>query len=225
MNISGFIPFSTTDYPGALAAVLFCQGCPWRCRYCHNPHLQRFEEGTIMWDTVARFLRTRQGLLDGVVFSGGEPTAQSDLAERLVFVRELGYKTGIHTAGACFNGLLEALPHADWIGFDVKAMPNEYEKVTQTPDSGKNVRRCLEVIVAAGVECEVRVTVHPMLLSDVDVYNVAKLAFSIGISRFVLQRFRDKGCVDEELSSADRGQFSEELLKDLDSMFGSVLVR
>ena len=80
LRIGGVTPFSTTDWPGRLAAVLFLQGCPWRCGYCHNPHLQpaigpvaRDYPSTLAW------LEGRRGLLDAVVFSGGEPTAQAAL--------------------------------------------------------------------------------------------------------------------------------------------------
>ena len=77
LRIGGLTPLSTTDYPGQLAAAVFCQGCPWRCGYCHNPHLipATVKQG-IDWVEVMRFLERRRGLLDAVVFSGGEPTLQ-----------------------------------------------------------------------------------------------------------------------------------------------------
>ena len=80
LNVGGLTPFSTTDYPGMLAAVVFCQGCPWRCDYCHNPHLlPRKHPGGVEWSQVRDLLLRRQGLLDAVVFSGGEPTLQKEL--------------------------------------------------------------------------------------------------------------------------------------------------
>ena len=73
LRVGGLTPLSTTDYPGELAAVVFCQGCPWRCGYCHNPHLLSVRGASeIAWVDVLAFLRRRQGLLDAVVFSGGE---------------------------------------------------------------------------------------------------------------------------------------------------------
>lgn len=39
LQVGGITPFTTIDFPGRLAAVIFCQGCPWRCQYCHNRHL------------------------------------------------------------------------------------------------------------------------------------------------------------------------------------------
>ena len=71
LRVGGFVPLTTLDYPGRLACVLFCQGCAWRCRYCHNPALlcPRGEQ-EVPWAEVRAFLRRRQGLLDAVVFSG-----------------------------------------------------------------------------------------------------------------------------------------------------------
>ena len=74
LTIGGFTPLSTTDWPGKLAAVVFVQGCPWRCHYCHNVSLQdRASSQPSAWAQALRTLQRRQGLLDGVVFSGGEP--------------------------------------------------------------------------------------------------------------------------------------------------------
>ncbi|MBI3069525.1 MAG: 4Fe-4S cluster-binding domain-containing protein, partial [Betaproteobacteria bacterium] len=74
LRVGGLVPLTTTDYPGRLAAVVFCQGCPWRCGYCHNPHLLPARRtAPIAWHAVRDFLERRRGLLDAVVFSGGEP--------------------------------------------------------------------------------------------------------------------------------------------------------
>ncbi len=78
LRVGGFVPFTSTDYPGALAAVVFCQGCPWRCGYCHNPHLIAARgDDERDFARIVDWLGTRRGLLDAVVFSGGEPTAQA----------------------------------------------------------------------------------------------------------------------------------------------------
>jgi len=67
--IGGLTRFSTLDYPGHFAAVIFCQGCPWRCAYCHNPHLQTAKtDSALHWHTVVEWLAERQGLLEAVVF-------------------------------------------------------------------------------------------------------------------------------------------------------------
>ena len=99
LKVGGISPFSATDFPGKLAAVLFVQGCPWRCGYCHNPHLQeRTGHSPITWDSVIALLQRRVGLLDGVVFSGGEPTMDGALGAAMQEVRTMGFAIGLHTA-------------------------------------------------------------------------------------------------------------------------------
>ena len=120
--IGGLLPFTTIDYPGCLAAVLFCQGCPWRCRYCHNRHLLPQKGGSALpWQDVLALLERRQGLLDALVFSGGEATLQAALPEAMRRVRAMGFKVGLHTAGPYPERLRECLPLLDWVGMDLKA--------------------------------------------------------------------------------------------------------
>ncbi|MDR2347252.1 MAG: 4Fe-4S cluster-binding domain-containing protein, partial [Bifidobacteriaceae bacterium] len=98
--IGGLAKMSTCDWPGKLAATVFLQGCPWNCLYCHNPDLiDPRAPGTLAWDDVLAFLGDRVGLLDAVVFSGGEATRQ-DLAPAVGQVRELGFLVGLHTSGS-----------------------------------------------------------------------------------------------------------------------------
>ena len=88
LRIGGITPLTTIDFPGRLAAVLYGQGCPWRCGYCHNPELlDATTPAAVPWPEVLAFLKSRQGLLDGVVFSGGEPTLQAALPAALAEVR------------------------------------------------------------------------------------------------------------------------------------------
>lgn len=93
LHIGGLQAMTTLDYPDHLACVLFCQGCAWRCRYCHNPELiAPRSDSELDWQQVRQFLRRRQGLLQAVVFSGGEATLQPGLAAAMGEVRELGFK-------------------------------------------------------------------------------------------------------------------------------------
>ena len=93
LRVGGLTQLSLSDWPGQLAAVVFCQGCPWRCGYCHNPHLiPPRAAAALEWDDVLAFLERRRGLLDAVVFSGGEPTAQRGLAAAMREARALAYQ-------------------------------------------------------------------------------------------------------------------------------------
>lgn len=200
LRVGGFTPLSATDWPGMLSAVVFCQGCSWHCRYCHNPELIPAQgEHEIRWEAIVEFLQRRKGLLDAVVFSGGEPTLQSSLIDAMREVRESGFKIGLHTAGIYPRRLQEVLPQVDWVGLDVKAPCADYARITGVPGSGERARACLDLVLKSGVEYEIRTTVHPALLSNDDVSVITRDMAVRGVTRHVIQSFRSQGCDDPEL--------------------------
>jgi pyruvate formate lyase activating enzyme len=155
LRIGGVTPLSASDYPDKLAAVLYCQGCAWRCSYCHNTHLiPRRSEKEIAWDGIIAFLQRRRGLLDAVVFSGGEPTLQPSLGEAMRDVKAMGYLVGLHTAGIVPKRLKQVLPLVDWVSMDLKAPFHEHEQVTRVAGSGERAQRSMELLLASGVACE-----------------------------------------------------------------------
>jgi pyruvate formate lyase activating enzyme len=200
LRVGGLTPLSTTDWPGMLAAVVFCQGCPWRCGYCHNPGLIPARgHNEIPWTDVLDFLRRRQGLLDGVVFSGGEPTLQPELAGAMREVRALGFRIGLHTGGAYPRRLAEVLPLVDWVGLDAKAPFADYPRITGIDGSGKRALSSLEHVLASGVAHEIRTTVHPALLADAEVVDLAQDLSGRGVKNYVIRAFRAQGCEDAAL--------------------------
>jgi anaerobic ribonucleoside-triphosphate reductase activating protein len=206
LKVGGVTPFTATDYPGALAAVVFVQGCPWHCGYCHNPHLRPRLSNTVReWDDVLRFLRSRVGLIDAVVFSGGEPTIDPALMNAVADVRALGFKVGLHTACIYPQRLATLLPVLDWVGFDVKAPFAHYRKVTGIADSGRQVRACIEAILASGIRYECRTTIHPALLDESDLLALAHTLAEIGVRRYVLQQYRAQGCNHGENDGLNNG--------------------
>lgn len=200
LRVGGLTPLSSSDWPGMLSAVVFSQGCPWRCRYCHNPDLIPSQsENELAWEDVMEFLHRRLGLLDAVVFSGGEPTLQAALPDAMREVRELGFKIGLHTGGMYPKRLASVLPVVDWVGLDVKAPFEDYSRITGVKGSGEPVRQSLELLLASGVDHEVRTTVHPAQLRDQDVINLAHDLAASGVKHYAIQAFRSEGCRDEEL--------------------------
>ncbi len=200
--LGGMVAFSTVDFPGRLAAVLFTQGCPLRCRYCHNPHLRRRTAAPARdWAATIAWLGRRAGLLDAVVFSGGEPTIQPGLADALDEVRALGFATGLHSAGTHPQRLAEVLPRLDWVGLDVKAPFDQYAAITGSAGSGKRARRALEEVLASGISYELRTTVHGALLGAAELIAIATDLRAHGVRRWVLQVFRPAGCRDAALSA------------------------
>jgi anaerobic ribonucleoside-triphosphate reductase activating protein len=186
--IGGFVPFSATDYPEHLCAVVFCQRCPWRCGYCHNAHLQRAQPvEEISWKDVLAFLERRRGLLDAVVFSGGEPTGQPGLRAAVFAVKQRGFKVGLHTAGIYPRRLAEVLPLLDWVGFDIKAPFERYEHVTGVQRSEHAARKSAELVIASGVAHEFRTTFDRTLLTDKDVAQLRAELALLGARRHVVQ--------------------------------------
>lgn len=202
IQVGGFNAFSTVDWPGKLAAVVFLRGCPWRCGYCHNPELQtRTGPAPIAWDDVEAQLVRRRGFIDGVVFSGGEPTADRALPDAIARVRELGFAVGLHTGGAYPERLEALLPQLDWVGFDCKAPADRYTALTGVPGSGERAWRSAASVAASGRAHEFRLTFHPRLLAADDAERAARAAAALGVQRFVLQAFRHHGCHDAGLAT------------------------
>jgi pyruvate formate lyase activating enzyme len=202
LRVGGLTPLSATDWPGQLAAVIFCQGCPWHCGYCHNPHLLPARAPMqIAWDDVLAFLRRRVGLLDAVVFSGGEPLAQRALADAMRTVRNMGFRVALHTAGAHPRRLAEVLPLVDWIGFDVKARFPDYVSITGVSGSGDDALASARLVLESGVAHEFRTTVHPAQLSPPVVARLADDLARLGVRHYALQEFRAQGCANAALAA------------------------
>lgn len=199
LEIAGFVPLSTVDRPGELTATVFTQGCPWRCPYCHNPHLQtarmlpEIRTERWAWARVMAFLGTRRGLLDGVAFSGGEPTTQPALVEAVCDVRAAGFAAYLHTGGPAPAALAAVLPSLAWVGFDVKAPFDEYERVTMVRGSGMRALKSLRLLVASGVPFEARTTVHSAQLDMPALERLADDLAAEGVSAWVLQESRMQG--------------------------------
>lgn len=201
--VGGFSPLSTCDWPGELVATVFCQGCPLACRYCHNADLIPPGRGRGPdWREILSLIRRRRGLLDGVVFSGGEPTLQKALPEAVAAVKALGFRVALHTAGPYPERFVRLLPDVDWVGFDVKAPFADYERVTGVPESGIRARKSLIALAGSGVAFEVRTTVHPSLLDDADLARLDADLALLGLGPTRRQPFRRKGCQDAELLTA-----------------------
>lgn len=194
LHVGGLVPLTTTDYPGQLAAVIFCQGCPWRCQYCHNPHLLAARGAHEMpWAEVLAFLRRRVGLLDAVVFSGGEPTLQAALPDAMRTVRAMGFKIGLHTAGSHPRRLEQVLPLTDWVGMDIKAPFTDYAATTGVRGSGDAAERSMQLILDSGVAHEFRTTVHPALLDADTLQRLAADLARRGVRHYAVQAFRHPG--------------------------------
>jgi len=184
-------------------------------------------DNQLEWANVLSFLQRRQGLLDAVVFSGGEPTLQEALKHAMTAVRKLGFKVGLHSGGAYPSRLAELLPLSSWVGMDIKAAFSDYDNVTGTPGSGKKARDSARLLLASGVPYEFRTTVHPLYHTPDSLLQLAQELQQLGVKHYFLQEFRPLGCADGTLSAAcsSRELLSDALLNSIGAMFESFSVR
>lgn len=187
--VGGLVPFSTVDWPGQLAAVVFISGCPWRCHYCHNVELQT-RAARYDWREVRAFLETRKGLLDAVVFSGGEPLSEPRLPAMIRDVKRMGYRVGLHTAGIYPLRLADVLRHLDWVGMDIKADAKGYDDITGRRDSQRPALACLTQLLSAGLDFECRITWHPDWLDESRLMALARELARRGVRQFAVQAAR-----------------------------------
>lgn len=226
LEVGGLVPLSTTDFPDRLCAVVFLQGCPWKCAYCHNPQLQPAgRRGGLPWESVLGFLDRRVGLLDAVVFSGGEPTIHAGLQRAIDEVRRRGFRVGLHTAGIYPRRLGRALPKVDWVGLDIKARFDDYPRVTGRVSGAAAARESLDLVLDSGVEHEVRTTYHPALIPADKLMTLAASLARRGVRRFALQLFSTEGCRDERLLAQPEAAVEEGVLREMRQMFETFILR
>lgn len=182
--------------------------------------------GRYQWSDVLALLKRRVGLIDAVVFSGGEPTMDPALPNAINEVRELGFLIGLHTACIYPRQLNQVLPLLDWIGFDIKAPFAEFATVTGFAGGGENARECAEMIVGSGIDYECRTTVHPSFLPNQTIADLAISLSGMGVKNYALQVFRPTGCRDNSLEKITHANYPDEAtFKKITPLFPSFLIR
>jgi len=190
LHLGGLIRTSFSDFPGRVAVVAFNRGCNFRCPYCHNPELIHARgDDPVGEDELFDLLHKRRGQLDGVVFSGGEPTLQADLVEVIGGVRALGFEVKLDTNGSRPDVLEVLLGQGlvDLVAMDVKAPLPRYSEVAGVLVDTADITRSIQLLLAADVEVEFRTTVAEPLIGLPDVLAIGELVR--GASRYVLQPF------------------------------------
>lgn len=191
MKIGGFQKVSLIDYPGKISAVVFTQGCNFRCPFCHNPELvdpERFAN-RIPEPEILAFLEKRKGRLDAVVITGGEPTLQSELIPFTIHLKAMGYLIKLDTNGALPDVLENMLGRRliDYLAMDIKAPLERYGEITKTKTDVERIRRSISLIMGSGVDYEFRTTAVRSLLGLQELEAIGRLI--PGAKRFVLQKF------------------------------------
>lgn len=196
MIIGGLQKTSLLDFPEKIAAIVFTMGCNFRCGYCHNPELIN---GEAKIEEVFEFLKTRQGKLDGVVITGGEPCLQKDLPEFIKQVKELGFAVKLDTNGSFPEMLEKVLADLDYVAMDIKAPLEKYSQIVNVDVDTSKILKSIEVLKNGGVDYEFRTTVVKSQLSFEDFEKIGQLIQ--GAPRYYLQRFEASKILDKSLEN------------------------
>lgn len=186
-------PFSIVDFPNHMAAVVFLQGCPWRCPFCYNKSLQSLEAPkNPLWtfEKLLNFLERRKGFLDAVVFSGGEPLVHPGLFDAIESVKKMGYIVGLHTGGYNPSALKKGLSLLDWVGLDIKGPKEKYQILTGGFRAFDDVQKSLKLLVETKISFECRTTCDPKLLDVEDLFEIGRFLKDEGIKEYYLQKYR-----------------------------------
>lgn len=229
LQIGGLVSFTTIDYPGKLAAVLFLKGCPLNCEYCSNSHLIAVEQGEYDPEKVFNWIAARKGKLEGIVFSGGEALMQADTTiDYMKRVRELGFSIGLHTNGFYPDLLKKVVDIVDWIGLDFKATKEHYKDLTKIDVAYDRMIESLKYWVSTGHGMEVRTTCDPRFVSKEDLLEIAKIAADLGAKNFAVQKYTPYHEEEaRQTTPAQREQFfnDNDLKQKIESLFESVIWR
>ena len=207
MNIHGLQKMTLLDFPGAVACTVFLGGCDFRCPYCHNAELLDGSFPPLMDDAeLLAFLRKRQGLLDGVTVTGGEPLLQPELPALLRAIRALGYKIKLDTNGSHPERLQAVLDEglADYVAMDVKNSPERYGLTIGREDFDVTpIRESVRMLMAGSTDYEFRTTVVAELHDEAAFRAIGE--WIAGAKRYFLQPFTDRETVPVGgLSAPDR---------------------
>ncbi len=213
MKIHGLQKVTLLDFPGKVACTIFTGGCNFRCPFCHNASLVEPERFPAAMDEVElfAFLKKRQGVLDGVAVTGGEPLLHPDAADFLKRIRALGYAIKLDTNGS-FPARLRAIVEAglvDRVAMDIKNSPEKYAETVGVPrfDLGP-VRESVSFLMEGRVDYEFRTTVVKPLHQAEDFAAIGQ--WICGAQEYHLQRFTDSG---ELIAGAGLGPWDDESMK------------
>lgn len=197
MKIHGLQKMTLLDFPGHVACTVFFGGCDLRCPFCHNFELvDGTAEPVMTVEELLSFLNKRQGLLDGVAFTGGEPCLQKDLPELLETIKGMGYKIKLDTNGNhpdMLEKLLE-LHLVDYVAMDIKNSPEQYARTVGLKEIDlTNIRRSVCMLLEDRVDYEFRTTVVEQFHEEKDFEAIGQMIQ--GAKRYFLQAFTDRDSV------------------------------
>ena len=228
MKIGGLQRISLIDYPGQICAIVFTQGCNFRCPYCHNPELvDPAQYGPLLpEEDVVRFLEKRRGKLDAVSVTGGEPTLQPDLERFLQRIKDMGYLAKLDTNGTNPDVLERLIRNrlVDYLAMDIKGPFKKYGRIANTEVDAAAIQRSIDLVTDSGIEHEFRTTIVRSQLDREDLISIARL---VNQGLYVLQPFVSRRSLNPEFKT-EATYMAEELAdirKDLESNRLRVFIR
>jgi len=232
MEIGGLEKSTLIDYPGRIAATVFLLGCNFRCPFCYSSELvlpeKMAEQPKIAEKAFFDFLKERQGLLEGVVICGGEPTIHKDLPDFIKRIKDLGFLLKLDTNGSNPEMLRELMQKGlvDYVAMDIKApLGAKYDLATGVKVDLDKIKESIEIIKGSGVDYEFRSTIVPSIHSKEDVIQMAKDISPA--KKYYLQNFRGEKTIDprfEEIKPYAK-DFLLEIQKEISSFFEICQVR
>lgn len=193
MKINGLLKLTLLDFPGKTACTVFFGGCNFRCPFCHNASLVRGEGENITEEEFFKFLAKREGIIDGVAVTGGEPLLQPCLSDFLRRIKEMGFLVKLDTNGSyperlkalCAEGLV------DYVAMDIKSSPEGYSRAAGCKVDTKKIRESVDFLLSGAVDYEFRTTVAKGAVLPSDMEGIGCLIK--GARHYFLQGFVDSG--------------------------------
>ena len=197
MLIHGLQKMTLLDFPGKVACTVFFDGCNFRCPFCHNSELLGVGFPPLMdGGELISFLQKRQGILDGVCITGGEPLLQKELPQLLERIKALGYLVKLDTNGS-FPDILEELIDrglVDYVAMDIKNSPQRYaQTVGRERFDLTQVEKCVGLLLEGKVDYEFRTTVVAQLHDEESFHGIGQ--WIKGAKRYFLQCFVSRDSV------------------------------
>ncbi len=199
MLISGIQKLTLLDFPGKTACTIFCYGCNFLCPFCHNALLVTEKaDAFIDEEEIFSFLKKRQGILDGVCVTGGEPTLQKDLKAFLKRIKDMGFAVKLDTNGYKPQILKEIIDEGlcDYVAMDVKNTPEKYALTVGKEIDTEKILKSISILKEGKIPCEFRTTVVKEFHTEDDIKEIAR--FLKGDVPFFLQQFKDSGNLIED---------------------------
>lgn len=218
------------DYPGKLATTVFTVGCSFRCPFCHNPELVLGSQASVnsnLEKEFLDFLKKRQGKLEGVCITGGEPTIQSDLVDFIRKIKKLGFLVKLDSNGTrpdVLKKLLD-LKLLDFIAMDIKNQLKNYDKTTGVKGDKARIKLSVALIRNSRVPYEFRTTVVPGIHTEEDFTAIAE--WINGAESYYLQEYRELKILDPNLKKKTKGKKIdlEKIKQKIQVNFGKVGIR